>query len=98
MHNITQIINTSAFQIFCEFDGKEIRVIDFHKILDENKNPFIQKLKDETIFKQVKLNKISKTIYWENLATIKDYDGQIKPCELDFDSTVLYNISKTAIE
>ncbi|MEZ5046624.1 MAG: DUF2442 domain-containing protein [Chitinophagaceae bacterium] len=97
-HHITQIIDTIPFQIQCEFDGKEIRNIDFNEILNENKNPFIQKLRDEKVFNQVKLDKVSKTIYWENLAQIKDYDGQIKPCELDFDPTVLYNISKAQVK
>ena len=93
MHHITQILNILPYQIVCEFDNKENRTIDFKSILKDTKSPFVQKLNDESIFLQAKLDKISKTIYWENLALMKDYDGVVKPCELDFDPTLLYNIS-----
>ncbi len=93
MHYITNITKVEPFKIFCIFDGIENRMIDFSPILQDEVDTFYSKLKDEQIFKQVKLDPISKTIYWENLASMKDYDGSIKACELDFDPTVLYQQS-----
>lgn len=94
MHHVTNILEVNAYQILCEFDKKENRVINFDEILSSTKNSFVQKLKDIEIFRKVKLDTVSKTLYWENLAQIKDYDGTIKTCELDFDPNVLYNNSK----
>lgn len=94
MHHITRIEKVENYVVYCLFDNKEVRRVDFSSIIMNTKSNYVSKLKDVNVFKQVKLDAISKTPYWENLAQMKDYDGQIKPCELDFDPTVLYNISE----
>ncbi len=94
MHHITNIEKIDPYKVYCIFDNKELRCIDFSTMLNETKSLYIQKLKDKKIFSEVKLDSISKTLYWEGLAQVRDYDGAIKPCELDFDPTVLYGLSE----
>lgn len=94
MHHITKIEKVENYKVYCLFDNKEVRSVDFTTMIMNTKSDYILKLKDINIFNQVKLDLTSKTLYWENLAQMKDYDGQIIPCELDFDPTVLYNISE----
>jgi len=95
MHHITQIYKVEPFKIHCVFDVKESRIIDFAELINNADGDCVSKLKDEKIFLNAKLDHISKTIYWEDLALMKDYDGTIKPCELDFDPTVLYYLSRS---
>lgn len=94
MHHITKIEKIEPYKVYCVFDNTELRSVDFAPIINDTKSAYISKLKDKDTFIKAKLDPISKTIYWENLAQIKDYDGVVKPCELDFDPTVLYTISE----
>ena len=98
MHHITKIEKVEGYKVICVFDSTELRSVDFNKMIEQNtQSNFIQKLKDINTFNMVRLDPVAKTLYWENLAQMRDYDGTVKPCELDFDPNVLYELSNKEI-
>ena len=93
--NIKEIIEVKPFKIHLLFSNNESREIDFETIFKtENPESVFLRLNNSEVFKQVKLDAESKTIYWEGLAFYIDYDGKIKPGPLDIAPEFLYEISK----
>ena len=52
-----------------------------------------KRLLDKTIFLNVKPDTESKTIFWENLAKMRDTSGNLIDAPLDIDPEVLYDMS-----
>jgi uncharacterized protein (DUF433 family) len=88
MHIISKILEIKLYKIIVLFDEAEKREIDFESILKS-----FPVLKDEQIFKSVKLDDYP-TLSWDNLAAVVDYDGKQKPAALDFSPDSLYAFSK----
>ena len=94
---ITQILSVEPYRVDCQWNTGEIKTIDFSDFLNEyqNKpNSVYSKLLSQDVFKRVRLDKIGRTLCWDNLITMKDYDGIIKPAPLDFCPDVLYSWAK----
>ncbi len=90
-NRITQIIDVQPFSIKCKWTNGEIRLVDF---LSFQKNigggKVFEKIMQPEIFKQVKLDEISHTLYWADMLPYRDYDGSTKIGALDFCPDVLY--------
>lgn len=72
------------------FNNGEIKKIDFKTIIDKNVNDvYVQKLKNLQNFSQVKVGELGE-IYWENLASIKELNGDMVPCNYDSSSEFVY--------
>lgn len=65
--------------------------MDFSNILNENSAGIYSSLLKQEEFLKVKTD--GRTLYWENLAKIQDYDGNIKDTTLDFCPDVLFENS-----
>ena len=92
LHSVTKIIEIKPFFIRAIFDGNEERIINFQPLI---KNVPI--LKKESIFRQATLDDYP-TIKWDNLGKIKELDGSISSCPLDFSPNTLYELSTPVSE
>ncbi|MEI6815303.1 MAG: hypothetical protein WCL14_01735 [Bacteroidota bacterium] len=94
---IKSILSVEPYSIKCLWTTGEVRIIDLEYELKgkelENSSP-VSKLLNEEIFKSVKLDNESGTVYWDRLMPYKDLDGTIKKGPLDFCPDVLYSLSK----
>lgn len=91
---ITQILSVEPYKVQCQWTTGEFKTIDFFDFLQEyqEKPQFVYaKLLDKSIFKRVRLDEVARTLCWDNLTTMRDYDGIIKPAPLDFCPDVLYS-------
>jgi hypothetical protein len=87
MHKITHIIEIKPYQIAARFSSGEIRKIDFRPLVE--KFPI---LKDPAVFVKAKIDSYP-TISWDGLAFIRELDGTITSCSLDFSPETLYRLS-----
>ena len=81
IHFITEIIHIEKQIIICKFNNGELRSINLESTIKKysaNSNSFLNKLSDETYFRNVKLDSYG-TLSWNN--------------EIDFCPDVLYNMS-----
>ena len=90
---ITKVIKIDGYKIFCEWNTGEIRSVDFNNFLTDKQKLFA-KIKSPDIFKSVKVDQITKTLYWDGLVTMIDYDGISKPAAFDFCPDTLYEASE----
>ncbi len=91
---ITQILSVEPYKVQCQWTTGESKTIDFSNFLQEyqEKPQFVYaKLLDKSIFNKVRLDEVGRTLCWDNLITMRDYDGIIKPAALDFCPDVLYS-------
>ncbi|MCE7062857.1 DUF2442 domain-containing protein [Dyadobacter sp. CY343] len=92
---IKEIVSIDAFVITVLWSDNIVRAIDFGEFLAEYfekpESVYYQLLQANT-FKKAKTD--GKTIYWDDLIEIIDYDGKPIAAPLDFDPDVLFNISK----
>jgi hypothetical protein len=90
---VIKIIAVKPFKVVCLWNTGEIREIDFNQYLTEAipQSP-VSKLVDDVLFTSVKTD--GRTLYWDNLLTMIDYDGSQHPAPLDFDPDVLYQRSR----
>ncbi|WP_051664062.1 DUF2442 domain-containing protein [Dyadobacter crusticola] len=92
---IKKIIAIDAFVITALWSDGVVRVIDFGAFLAEYfqkpESIYFQLLQTDT-FKKAKTD--GRTIYWDDLASIIDYNGAPIAAPLDFDPDVLYEISE----
>ncbi|MBI4645890.1 MAG: DUF2442 domain-containing protein [Bacteroidia bacterium] len=94
---ILKIKKVEPYKITCVWNTKESRIIDLEDELKKwatSKDSPYFKLLDKNIFLQVKLDKLAKTISWENLAIMINTNGERIPAPLDFCPDFLYKISK----
>ena len=96
---IKSILSVEPYLITCLWTTGEVRIIDLEKELkgkEVENNPVLSKLMNEEIFKSVKVDSDSGTVFWDNLMPFVDLDGTIKVGPLDFCPDVLYSLSKLA--
>jgi hypothetical protein len=91
---IKEILSIKPFVIKSLWTDGQVRVTDFGKLLAEyegnTESPFGKLLQIET-FTQAKTD--GRTILWENMTKIEDYDGTLIPAPLDFCPDVLFENS-----
>jgi Protein of unknown function (DUF2442) len=87
MYKILEILSIKPYQITAKFNTGEIRRINFLPLVER-----FTVLKDPTVFAKAKLDDYP-TISWEGLAKIRELDGTISPCALDFSPETLYELS-----
>ena len=93
---IESIISIEGFSIITKWNTGEVRLIDFLPILHpfkEKKNSSMGKLNDPALFSKVKHDPIAKTLYWDDLLTLRNPDGSTEPAPLDFCPDVLFSRS-----
>lgn len=93
---INEILAVEFPKVKTRWNNQEVRWVNFSKILGEldlENSINFSKILDKEVFSQVKTD--GRTLYWEEMALIQDYDGTIKPASLDFCPDVLYLNSET---
>lgn len=92
---IRQILSVDPYKVTCLWSTGEVREIDLQPFLADSAgkpgSP-VNQLVDKHLFEQVKTD--GRTLYWDNLLTMIDYDGTRKPAPLDFDPDVMYERSR----
>ncbi|KQS25503.1 hypothetical protein [Dyadobacter sp. Leaf189] len=92
---VKKIISVKPFVITALWSDNQMRMIDFGVFLAE----YFQK-EDTVFFKILQPETFSKaksdgrTIYWDNVTEMLDYDGKPIPAPLDFDPDVLFDLSQ----
>ena len=87
MRTVTQIIEIKPYQITAKFNSGEIRTINFAPLVEK-----FTILKNPEIFLKARIDDYS-TICWDDLALIREIDGTVLPCPLDFSPETLYQLS-----
>ena len=87
MYTITQIIDIKPYQIAAKFNTGEIRTINFAPLIEK-----FPALKNPDTFKKARIDDYP-TICWDNLALIRELDGTVISCPLDFSPETLYQLS-----
>jgi Protein of unknown function (DUF2442) len=87
MYKIIEILSIEPYEITARFNTGEIRTINFLPLVEK-----FTALKDPTIFAMAKIDDYP-TISWDGLAKIRELDGAIHPCPLDFSPDTLYQLS-----
>ena len=92
---IKKILSTEPFIIKALWSDDKVRTIDFKFFLrdymDKKDSLFFKILQPETF---VNAKTDGRTIYWENMTKMKDYDGQEIDAPLDFCPDVLFEQSQ----
>ena len=90
---IKRILAVEPYKITCLWNTGEVRIIDFQPyIVDSKPKSPIAHLADKQLFREVKTD--GRTLYWDNLLTMIDYDGSQHRAPLDFDPDVIYQQSR----
>ena len=89
---VRTILSVEPYKITCLWNTGEVREVGFQPYIVESKpqSP-IARLADKQLFSEVKTD--GRTLYWDNLLTMIDYDGSQHPAPLDFDPDVMYEQS-----
>lgn len=93
---IESIISVDGFSIITRWNTGEVRLIDFGPILApfrEKKNSTMGKLNLPEVFSKVKHDPVAKTLYWDDLLTLRNPDGSTETAPLDFCPDVLFSKS-----
>ncbi len=91
MKKIIDISFKEPYKILCYFNDGEKRMLDLKQILDPQQK-YEKKVFNESIFYRAKVGDFGE-IYWDNLAEIKDFDGNYIPCEYDISPELIYSNS-----
>ncbi len=94
---IKEILSVKPYVIKALWTDDQIRVTDFRKFLAEyegNGESLFGKLLQPETFARAKTD--GRTILWENMTEIEDYDGSLIPSPLDFCPDVLFQNSTLA--
>ncbi len=90
---VKTILAVESYKVTCLWTTGEVREIDFQLYLNESKSQSpIARLIDKHLFNKVKTD--GRTLYWDSLLTMIDYDGSQHPAPLDFDPDVMYRQSR----
>jgi hypothetical protein len=87
MYKITHILDIKPYKIAAKFSTGEVRTIDFATLVEK-----FTVLKDPAVFVKAKIDEYP-TISWDGLALIRELDGTVTPCPLDFSPETLYQLS-----
>lgn len=94
---VKEILSVEPFVIQSIWTDGQVRVTDFRKFLGEyegRKDSLFGKILQPEIFIQARTD--GRTILWDNLTEMEDYDGTIIPAPLDFCPDVLFENSTLA--
>lgn len=87
MYKITEILSIKPYRITAKFNTGETRTINFSSLVEK-----FTALKDPKVFVKAKLDDYP-TISWDGLAKIRELDGTVRSCPLDFSPETLYQLS-----
>ncbi|MCF2490425.1 hypothetical protein [Dyadobacter sp. CY347] len=88
---VNEILSIEPFTIKALWSDDKVRTIDFGSFLSDyfqKEQSIYFKILNEEQFRKAKTD--GKTIYWENVAEMVDYDGKLVPAPLDFCPDVLF--------
>lgn len=91
---VKEILSIKPFVIKSLWTDGQIRATNFGKFLAEykgNTESLFGKLLQPETFNQAKAD--GRTIFWESMTKIEDYDGALIPAPLDFCPDVLFENS-----
>jgi hypothetical protein len=91
---IKKIISVKPYLIYALWSNDQERYIDFSRFLSEyfeKEGSIYNKILNEQTFLKAKTD--GRTIYWDNIAEMIDYDGKPVPAPLDFCPDVLFKES-----
>ncbi|MBO0937301.1 DUF2442 domain-containing protein [Fibrella sp. HMF5335] len=90
---VKSILAVEPYKVTCLWNTGEVREVDFQPYLAESKpQSSIARLADKQLFSEVKTD--GRTLYWDDLLVMIDYDGSQHPAPLDFDPDVMYQRSR----
>ena len=90
---VKTIRSVKSYKVTCLWNTGEVREVDFQPYIKESRSQSpIARLADKQLFSEVKTD--GRTLYWDNLLTMIDYDGSQHPAPLDFDPDVMYKRSR----
>ena len=90
MHKLLEIVEIDSFSIICTFTNGEVRKLEIDKILEAKKEDlYVKKILTPIVFNSVKIGELGQ-LYWENIAQMKDENGNFKPCEYDMSPEFVY--------
>ena len=81
MNKIVKISVQEPYKLLCFFNNGDQRILDLEEVLDSKKK-FASKIFDTTIFNKVKVGSFGEA-YWDDVAEMKDLNGNIIPCKYD---------------
>jgi hypothetical protein len=91
---VKEILSVEPFVIQSLWTDDQVRRTDFGQLLAEytgNEESLFNKILHADVFVQAKTD--GRTIYWENITEMEDYDGSLIPAPLDFCPDVLFENS-----
>ncbi|MCE7067695.1 hypothetical protein [Dyadobacter sp. CY326] len=94
---VKKILSIEPFVIKALWSDDKVRTIDFGLFLSEyfqKEQSLYHKILDKNRFLEAKTD--GRTIYWDDLVEIIDYDGKSIPAPLDFCPDVLFQQSSLA--
>jgi hypothetical protein len=94
---VEKIIAIDPFTIKALWTDKQVRITDFGKFLFEyfdKEESIFHKILNENAFLAAKTD--GRTIYWDGITEMEDYDGKVIPAPLDFCPDVLFENSVLA--
>ena len=94
---VKEILSIEPFVITALWTDGVVRSVDFGSFLQEyaeKEGSIFNKILDKNTFQQAQTD--GRTIYWDGIIEMIDYDGQIIPAPLDFCPDVLFQQSNPA--
>jgi hypothetical protein len=91
---VKEIVSIKPFIIKVLWSDGKVRKTDFGTFLSEyfqKKESVYFKILNENAFALAKTD--GRTIYWDDMTQVRDYDGSYIPAPLDFDPDVLFEQS-----
>ncbi|MEO6281754.1 MAG: hypothetical protein ABIN80_19195 [Dyadobacter sp.] len=91
---VREIVAVKPFIIKALWSDGKVRMTDFGIFLFEyfqKEESIYFKILNENTFSLAKTD--GRTIYWEDMTQVRDYDGSFIPAPLDFDPDVLFEQS-----
>lgn len=91
---VKEIVSINPYSIDALWSNDEVRRVDFGKFLSEyfeKENSVYFKILNETTFGKAKTD--GRTIYWDGMTEMEDWDGKIIASPLDFCPDVLFEES-----
>jgi hypothetical protein len=83
-----EIISITPYCIVCKCNNGEIRKIDISLKLNTN-DLLVQKILKTNVFFTAQIGELGQ-IYWNNIASIKDINGELVACEYDLSPEFFY--------
>jgi GTP-dependent phosphoenolpyruvate carboxykinase len=93
MRKIIEVSIKEPYILACTFENGEFRLLNLEDVIDK-KGVISKKVFEPQIFKNVKIG-TNGEIYWQGVATIKNLDGSIEPCEFDICPDYVYLKSRS---